>query len=150
MPFYQAKSEADWKRDEEEYRDLNEICDLVRAYSRKIREGRLITYIKNYHGELMNYYKWISPYLKKSKLDKDEIKIDALLEMTEVMINRAFKKTNQNHVSKDFSTAFSILEQVELDLNRLKVKMNMGVSMSYRPDQKTLDKERMRRSAGFE
>jgi hypothetical protein len=150
MPFYTAKSEADWKRDEEEYRDLNEICDYVRHYSRSIRRGGLIHNIKPYHGELMNYFKWLSPYLKKAKQEKDELKIESLLEMTEVMINRAFSKSNQNNISKDFTTAFSILEQVELELNRLKVNLNMGVSMSYKPDKNELDKQRMRRSAGFD
>lgn len=151
-PFYSNKggSEAEWKRDEEEYRDLNEIIDYVRHYSRKIREGKIISFIKVYHGELMNYYKWIYPYLLKAKKESQAVKIKGYLEDTEVMINRAFSKSTNKFVSPDFNMAFQILEWVEMELGRLRIKLNMGVSMSYKPNKDELNRQRIRRSAGLE
>ena len=144
---YKPKLTPEWNRDEEEYKDLNEIQDHVRWYSRKIRQGALLENILKYHGELVNFFKWLRPYLKKGRYNKEILKIEALLEIALQWINEGKKKMKYGYVPPNFSLAFNILERgVEYELNDLKVKLDMGVRSTFTKDREKIERERMRRS----
>lgn len=135
MVFTSFDNNPDWRRDEEAYKDLNEIQDVIRYHSRFIRQGMLRQHISGYASELWNYFKWLEPHLidrLKSKHGKtvDEVGLRFCQVIEELLRKSDNKLAEGMQCSSDdtlLRQAFVIMEIIERELNKSLTKIGMSV-----------------------
>lgn len=157
MAFGGGHANPEWNRDEEEYKDLNAIEDMVRWHSQmlnswsdvsgnKMGVDDWIRTLRGYYATLNNYFKWLRPYLEQLKKKKEVYQMQARFEIIDELMEKADKMREFIQLPKDYIKAFTILELTENKLKELKVEHRMGVRLEFIEDEQTAMRRRMDRS----